>query len=46
MAGARASGRRFELSVEKDNVRAHGLYARLGMVQVGETDHDLLLRLV
>jgi RimJ/RimL family protein N-acetyltransferase len=45
-AEARASGRRFELSVEKDNVRAQALYERLGMVQVGETDHDLLLRLV
>ena len=38
--------RRFELSVEKDNVRAQALYERLGMVRVGETDHDLLLRLV
>ena len=46
VAEARASGRRFELSVEKDNLRAQALYERLGMVQVGETDHDLLLRLV
>jgi RimJ/RimL family protein N-acetyltransferase len=46
VAEARATGRRFELSVEKDNVRAKALYERLGMVQVGETDHDLLLRLV
>ena len=46
VAEARASGRRFELSVDKDNVRAQALYERLGMVQVGETDHDLLLRLV
>jgi RimJ/RimL family protein N-acetyltransferase len=45
VAEAQAAGRRFELSVEKDNPRAQALYARLGMVQVGETDEELLMRL-
>lgn len=42
---ARTSGRRFELSVEKDNPRAQALYRRLGLTVVGETDDELQMRL-
>lgn len=35
-----ASGRRFELSVEKDNPRARALYERLGLVWESETPEE------
>ncbi|WP_460713295.1 GNAT family N-acetyltransferase [Nocardioides dilutus] len=40
---ARRAGLPVRLSVEKDNPRARSLYERLGFVEVGETESDVLL---
>jgi RimJ/RimL family protein N-acetyltransferase len=45
VAEAASTGRAFGLSVEKDNPRARALYERLGLVIVGQTDDELVMRL-
>jgi RimJ/RimL family protein N-acetyltransferase len=45
MAEAASSGRRFGLSVEKDNPRARALYERLGLTVLGEDGDEWVMRL-
>ena len=46
VAEARASARLFELSVERTTCGRRRSTSGLGMVQVGETDHEVLMWLV